>query len=397
LILGFIINIVLVNIIYLKQKKALSTTLLFSFMLGILYLAAQYSFHVLRSYAPSEAAKYYYTVMVLILMLALAIVFYITNQNRAVKALQYYLFMFFALATLFSYRLEHLLVWGVLLLFVFAKLGKQIEYEAMNVIMTFLALVVALTDVENWLVWVYLACAVLSIPLIRRWRLFYQYALSIYFVLFAIDQIPSATTGNEIYLPAIAGIMLVLMPAFRFLVRVKEIGSMSDRVVSLIYNLSNLSVLAIVSLLCIDSEQVYTAPIVAAVGAVWLIFCLSPSFYMGFKEKYLALAAYLAFMTFAVPFSTPIIVSIILMVIALFCVIMGFGKHDKAQRFCGLVLALFVCAKIVLYDFRGLEALQKTIVFMVVGVLAMVIALIYMRLEKGREAIAKQSSDKSPE
>lgn len=52
------------------------------------------------------------------------------------------------------------------------------------------------------------------------------------------------------------------------------------------------------------------------------------------------------------------------------------------QRICGLVLVIFVCFKMILYDFSELESLHKMIVFMVVGAFALFISLIYIRLEK---------------
>jgi len=46
------------------------------------------------------------------------------------------------------------------------------------------------------------------------------------------------------------------------------------------------------------------------------------------------------------------------------------------------VLSLCTCGKIALYDYWGAPILQKTILFFVVGVIALVIAGIYIILEK---------------
>ena len=80
-----------------------------------------------------------------------------------------------------------------------------------------------------------------------------------------------------------------------------------------------------------------------------------------------------------------IVNSILLMLNALICVGMGFYIRDKALRIYGLVLSLLVCGKLVLYDFAGSNALQRMIVFFIVGLIALAIASIYMILEKNMQ------------
>ena len=73
---------------------------------------------------------------------------------------------------------------------------------------------------------------------------------------------------------------------------------------------------------------------------------------------------------------------LVIMLIALVSVTAGFVKKDKPVRIYGLVLSLCTCGKIALYDYWGAPILQKTILFFVVGVIALVIAGIYIILEK---------------
>lgn len=73
------------------------------------------------------------------------------------------------------------------------------------------------------------------------------------------------------------------------------------------------------------------------------------------------------------------------MAIALGCVGIGFIQKDKTERICGLVMAIFVCGKLVLYDFREVEMIYRMIVFLVVGVLALSISFIYILLEKNMD------------
>ena len=48
-------------------------------------------------------------------------------------------------------------------------------------------------------------------------------------------------------------------------------------------------------------------------------------------------------------------------------------------------MAIFVCGKLVLYDFREVEMIYRMIVFLVVGVLALSISFIYILLEKNMD------------
>ena len=73
------------------------------------------------------------------------------------------------------------------------------------------------------------------------------------------------------------------------------------------------------------------------------------------------------------------------MAVALFCVGIGFKMQDKKERVCGLAVALFICIKLVLYDFREVEVLYRVIVFLVVGLIALIISYIYIQLEKSME------------
>ncbi len=87
----------------------------------------------------------------------------------------------------------------------------------------------------------------------------------------------------------------------------------------------------------------------------------------------------------------PFVNSILLMTVALIGVGMGFAIQRKGVRIYGLVLSLVICAKLVLYDFMGANVLQKTILFFVVGVLALMIATIYMLLEHNQEKRNQES------
>lgn len=117
-------------------------------------------------------------------------------------------------------------------------------------------------------------------------------------------------------------------------------------------------------------------------GVATIILLFREKYELGFKGKYLLLAIFLTYMTLILRTDTSIINSIFLMLIALISVGMGFAQHRKDIRIYGLVLSLLVCGKIVLYDYWGIPTLQKTTLFFVVGVIALIIAGIYIVLEK---------------
>ena len=120
-------------------------------------------------------------------------------------------------------------------------------------------------------------------------------------------------------------------------------------------------------------------------GVATIIICFPKKYHMDFDGKQLVLAGFLTYMGLIVRIGSPIINSILLMLIALACVGAGFVINKKSVRIYGLVLSLAVCVKIVLYDFMEAEILQRTILFFAVGVLALIISAIYMILERNQE------------
>ena len=53
-------------------------------------------------------------------------------------------------------------------------------------------------------------------------------------------------------------------------------------------------------------------------------------------------------------------------------------------------MAIFVCVKLVLYDFREVDIIYRMVVFLVVGILALSISFIYILLEKNMEKKRKE-------
>ena len=381
LILCLILNIVLLNIVNLKQKKDAVTSILYGIEAGLLGIMTLSFLNDLTHAFQLMQQRIYYLVLVYVLITAVCIFFYVISRDKIGKAYQYYFFVAFTLLMLID-PIDKEYIWGMLILFVAVKLFSRVkEYEASNAMVTVFAFGAGIASHELWQTWLFFALALVSIPLIRRWRLFYQYTISIYLVVFASFVIPDF---DQLFLPAAALVLFALVLLFRFLVRIqdKEEASVKQSTFHMIYNLTNLGMIGLISFMCIAADNAWTGSLVTVIGVAAIILYINPIFFIEFKKKHLLLAGYLIFMTLIIRFPNPVITSIILMIVAVVCVMAGFKLRDKAQRICGLVLVIFVCLKLALYDFRDLESLYQTIVFIVVGAFALLISLLYLRLEK---------------
>ena len=95
-----------------------------------------------------------------------------------------------------------------------------------------------------------------------------------------------------------------------------------------------------------------------------------------------ALGIFYTYMVFAFGIELPIAVSILLMVIAVASVSAGFLLKIKSVRVYGLCMSLFVCGKLLLVDFADAQSADRVISFFVVGVIALAISYLYMRIER---------------
>lgn len=79
---------------------------------------------------------------------------------------------------------------------------------------------------------------------------------------------------------------------------------------------------------------------------------------------------------------TSCIISIIYLVMAAAWIIIGFRKSNALLRRFGLALALFSSAKLFLFDFRGVDAFGRTILFIGFGITLLGISFAYAVMEK---------------
>ncbi|MGH4137926.1 DUF2339 domain-containing protein [Clostridium sp.] len=77
-----------------------------------------------------------------------------------------------------------------------------------------------------------------------------------------------------------------------------------------------------------------------------------------------------------------LLLSTSLMLVALGSVFLGFKINNSKLRKYGLMLSLITCAKLMLVDFYSFSFIIKTIVFMIVGIIALIISYTFSKLEK---------------
>ena len=120
----------------------------------------------------------------------------------------------------------------------------------------------------------------------------------------------------------------------------------------------------------------------AIFGLAIMILLMNRDFGMPFAEKYIAITAYLTYVTILIPLDSSFVRSIILMGVGLVSVVVGFILKDRGMRIFGLILSMLTCGKIALIDFITLtDVKSKAILYILVGFFALLIGCTYMVLE----------------
>ena len=148
------------------------------------------------------------------------------------------------------------------------------------------------------------------------------------------------------------------------------------------FNYINLGVMGCLYLAAAFYKNHYAYGIILLLGSTYILLMFQEKFGMNFRIKNILLILFLCYMVLIWELPIPIIKSIILMLIAIGAVIAGFVVKEKKLRITGLVLTLTVCGKMVLYDFAAAASLEKMLVFLAVGLIALIISGIYIALEK---------------
>lgn len=306
---------------------------------------------------------------------AMAVFVFIMQRNSKMKWIQYWAISVLVLMVYWMFGTNRIeMVAGILVVFAVAKiLGRIRILRVSELIITIIAAVDGLAYYlnEDTGGFFFAAVFLLSILALYHWKSLYEGIITLMLCAFAIAYIPSET----IYIPVLAGILLLGILGFT------NLKFFRGRCIT-VYNIFNLIAMALIYLAAAWIDQPITYVCLLLFGITTIVVVLQPQYGLGCKGRPVVLSVFLTYMAFIFKVDIPIIMSILLMLIAIGSVICGFILKKRSQRVYGLILSLFVCLKVLLFDFRGIEDLQKMILFLVVGLIILAISGIYILLEK---------------
>lgn len=382
-----IASLLLLNIIYLRQKQnnKLGFTIAFSIAIGfcVVFLISIFNFGYEME---SEKLVLFYKLLTEVMAIVSAIVFFILWEKNKYRWIQYYFAA--AIVVLFNgfsdYKLEVTI--GILVIYILTKLLSGVrELTVLDCVLSVITAICGLFMTGQWYVWPFGVIIMLSVIRIRRMAVFHEIVITLFFILGILLQFDSNWT-----LPGCMGMLLACFLVFNHLPKLKSQKQLP-------YNIVNVVFAGCFQLCTLFCEEYVINSVAMLIGALSIIIMFSAKYGMAIRKKYLVLAGYLVFMILTANFQTPIIVSILLMVVAIGCVGLGFRVKDKIYRICGLVMAICVCVKLIVYDFRELEALSKAVLFLVVGIIALGISFLYIYLERkeDREEVKREEKAKT--
>lgn len=301
-------------------------------------------------------------------------IFFLLAGKRKERWLLYYFVQILAAVLYVFPGNEMEAVICILSLLIVSKLLTGIKELAVSeAVVTVTACLMALVYHDAPYVYIIGAGVVVSVFFIHRWQTFYEIAITLTCAVLAMMKLPGL-----ISLPAAVGIVFV------GILLVHNVKRWKGRAVR-IYNYTALAMQTMCFLLLfqrIYSRAYITYLMMLVFGLATVVLTFHEKYEMDFRYKNLILSVFLTYMAFVCRTGIPVFTSILLMVIALVSVGAGFAGQDKSVRIYGLALSLFVCAKVTLYDFTGAAAIQRMILFFVVGAIALIISGIYIVLEK---------------
>lgn len=367
-----ITSLVLLNLIYLREKeeKKIWSTIIFCLTIGFcaVYLV---SIGGLSHGETNEKLMLFNKLMIEIMAIATGIVFFILWGKEKYRWIQYYFIA--AIVVLFNgftdYKLETVI--GILGIFIFTKMLNHVkELTVLDGILTIITALQGLYMAKEWYIWIFALVMLLSVIRIKKMAVFHEIVITLFFIIGMLARF----NGNWT-LPGCAGVLLLLFLMFNHLPFLKDQKQVPYNIVNIIFA----GFFYLCAWFCYDY---IISSVTMLIGAAAIIISFRKRYGLAIPRKYLLLAGFLTFMILTAHYKTPVIVSILLMLVAVGCVGIGFGLKDKVYRIFGLIMAICVCMKLVIYDFRGLPSLSKVILFFAVGLIALCISFLYIYLEK---------------
>ena len=333
---------------------------------------------------------------VLILMVcALSFLFWNKEDSRRWTQIYYAVFAILLLNSFSDYELESVI--GILAAFLIAKLfNKHKELSVLECIVTTWAGIAGFCFAEYWYCWVLVVALVIGMCRVYHYPIYLEIVtvMSGIMVWWVQCYFTLNKSGFDVkwFYPVCAGVLLLFFLLFNNLPWLKKRNQLP-------YNIFNIIIMSMTYLMALLVRDTVVCLIMMVLGTVSITLIFSKKYKIYVPRRYLAVAIFLTCYALLGSFFTPVIVSILLMAVALTCVGIGFKMDDKVVRIYGLIMAAFVCLKLVLYDFIEVNTIYRVIVFLVVGVLALVISFLYILLEKNAdkkkiEKLSRQEQEK---
>lgn len=292
-----------------------------------------------------------------------------------------------------GYHLEIMI--GELAVFLVVKLlNRQKELVPLECIVTVWVGFTGLWLSDYWYCWIFAGALVIGILRIRQLPVFQEAVTMISIILIWWSQCAYYfyDYGLEFkwFYPVSAGIVLLLFLIFNHAPWLKGADQFS-------YNIISVTVMGILYLIAMFGHDLAMGLAMMALGGITIVILFGKRYRMYVPRRYLLLAGFWSLYALITCVDSPVLASILLMVAALGCVGTGFKLADKLARVCGLAMAVFVCLKLVLYDFAKVQMIHKMLVFLVVGILALVISFLYILLDRSARKKKILQTERKPE
>lgn len=427
-ILYVVMSFVFVELLCLRQyKKGQNRLVLTTYVANGIHIVLLYWLTVLLfPYKMSDAEQLFLRLVAEVLIALISIgVFILWEKEDGRRFAQFYYIVLTAvlLSSASSYHLEIILT--VLGCFLFVRLFSQ--NKELIVLECMLGIWMAGAGIwfaDYWYCWLFPGALLLGLLFVKQKPLFHEILVTLALVFtweiyahFTLPDIPLwkenqvlSQVADHISFPVrIAGLLLLFLLVNHWK-RLQQINQRS-------YNLFQI-IVAGVSYSCfwlsgLFKKLIFSShmewgsgggwavtiadAVILVLGVCYILIVLRKRYGLEIAWKHWVVTGFLIISILAGHYGMPVVTSIMLMTVALGCVGFGFRLRDKSERICGLILAGIVCLKLVLYDFKEVDDIYRVVVFLVVGVLALVISLLYIRLEKSidKQKIKQEQGEKT--
>lgn len=331
----------------------------------------------------ADVALFVHLVAEVLILVTCALGFLVWNKedSRRRGQIYYAVFSILLLNSFSKYNLESVI--GILAAFLLVKLfNKHKELSILEDIAATWVGIASIIFYDYWYCWVLAGALIIGMCRVYHHSIYLEIVTVTSVILLWWTQcqfgLEDYWLADKWFYPVCAAILLVFFLVYNNLPWLKKHNQQP-------YNIFSIICMSITYLMALLIRDTAVCLSMMALGAISITLMFSKKYKIYVPRRYLAVAVFLTCYTLFGSFFTPVIASILLMAIALTCVGIGFKMDDKVVRIYGLIMAVSACLKLVLYDFIEVNTIYRIIVFLVVGVLALVISFLYILLEKNAD------------